>query len=260
MEISAVSDELVPAVARAAAILDLVSEAKGASLTPSEIARELDLPKSSTGNICAALESAGLLVKRENGYTLGRKLVELGGRYLATVDPLREYYDLCRTLPTISNEASRVAILDGVDVLYLAKHEGYQPIRLTANIGDRFPASCTATGKILLSMLDPAQVIDRYRGVGALPTLTKRSVATVSDLMKELDEVRASGFAMDDEETTRGVTCFAVGVEGFRGDFTNVAVSATVLTDRLDENLREALLADLWIMAQRLGNPLAPRG
>jgi len=260
MEIPVVSDELVPAVARAAAILELVSEARGVSLTPSEIARELDLPKSSTGNICAALESAGLLVKRENGYTLGRKLVELGGRYLATVDPLREYYDLCRSLSTISKEASRVAILDGLDVLYLAKHEGYQPIRLTANIGDRFPASCTATGKILLSMLDPAQVVDRYRSVRVLPTLTDRSVATVSDLMKELDVVRANGFAIDNEETTRGVTCFAVGVEGFRGDFTNVAVSATVLTDRLDEELQDALLADLGVIAQRLGNPLTPQG
>ena len=100
---------LVPAVARAAAILDLVGQA-GQALGSNEIARQLGLPKSSTANICLELLEAGMLVRRDNGYALGRKLVELGGHYLSSVDALREYYDMCASLPILSRESSRIAI------------------------------------------------------------------------------------------------------------------------------------------------------
>ncbi|WP_445286245.1 IclR family transcriptional regulator domain-containing protein [Arthrobacter sp. Hiyo1] len=56
----------------------------------------------------------------------------------------------------MSREAARLALLDGTDVLYLARYEGTNPIRLTANIGDRFPAHVTATGKAVLSTLPDA--------------------------------------------------------------------------------------------------------
>jgi DNA-binding IclR family transcriptional regulator len=255
MNVMSASD-IVPAVSRAAAILDVVADAGGMSVSSSEISRQLALPKSSTTNICQALENVGMLTRRENGYTLGRKLVELGGRYLATIDPLREYYDLCRTLPSLSKESSRVAVLDGTDVLYVAKYEGYQPIRLTANIGDRFPASCTATGKALLALLNPSQVADRYRASPRLPMLTEKSCATLADLQRELELVRGNGYATDVEEATPGVTCFALALTGFRGDSSNLAVSATVLSQRLTPELGAALLQDLRTLADLLSNPM----
>src|SRR4051794_11824883 len=138
---------LVPAVTRAVAILDALADAEGVPLSVSELARGLGLPKSSTANLCASLEESGLVTRTGTGFTLGRKLVELGGRYLSTVDQIREFYELCRRAPLLSRETARVAVLDHLDVLYLARYDGTQPLRLTANIGDRFPASCTATGK-----------------------------------------------------------------------------------------------------------------
>jgi DNA-binding IclR family transcriptional regulator len=250
---------LVPAVARAAAILDLVGQA-GQALGSNEIARQLKLPKSSTANICLELLEAGMLVRRDNGYALGRKLVELGGHYLSSVDALREYYDMCASLPILSRESSRIAILDGTDVLYLGKYEGRQQIRLTANIGDRFPAVCTATGKALMALLPKGEAEERYReNPNALVQLTPKSVKNVSELSKLLDQARKVGYAIDDEETTLGVICFAVAVAGFRGDTSSVAVSATVLKQRLTPEFRQALLNDLFALAKGLSNPLVTR-
>ena len=104
------SPQLVPAVARAAAILELLGE-KGIAIASNEIARQLGIPKSSTANICLELEAVGLVVRRDSGYALGRKVVELGGQYLGSIDSLREYYDLCSSLPVMSRESSRIAIL-----------------------------------------------------------------------------------------------------------------------------------------------------
>jgi len=244
-------------VTRAAAMLDLVASA-GRSLSLSELARQLELPKSSTANICLALEQAGLLARDSDGYALGRKNLELGGAYLAGVDEVRRFYELCASSSMVSQETARVAILDGLDVLYLARYDGRQPLRLTAGIGDRFPASCTATGKALLARLSDSVLDDRLRGHRALPTLTERSLATTAELRRELAATRERGWGLDDEETTPGVTCMAVATSGARTDSSAMAVSVTVLTARLTDALRADLLAELTEIAEQMGNPLIP--
>ncbi|MGN9840685.1 IclR family transcriptional regulator [Nonomuraea sp. H19] len=250
---------LVPAVTRAVAILDTLGEAEGRPLSVSEIARALGLPKSSTANLCASLEAAGMIARNGQGFGLGRKLVELGGRYLATVDQLRDFYELCRRSTHISRETSRVAVLDGMDVLYLGRYDGTQPLRLTANIGDRFPANCTATGKAILSTLEPAVAEDRLR-TRPLVALSERSIISVPALLADLEATRRRGYAIDDEETTAGIVCLAVPVGGFRTDSAPFAISVTVLKARLDDKFREALLDDLREIAAGLENPLLPKG
>ena len=254
------SPQLVPAVARASAILQLLGET-GVALASNEIARRLDLPKSSTANICLELEAAGLVVRRDAGYALGRKLVELGGQYLGSIDALREYYDLCSSLPVMSREGSRLAILDGTDVLYLGRYEGRQQIRLTANIGDRFPAICTATGKALLANLPRGEAEERYKEKpDAFVQLTNKSIKNVSELSKDLQTTRERGYATDDEEATPGVICYAKAVTGFRGDQSAIAVSVTVLAQRVTPNFKSLLLNDLAAIAKGLSNTLAGSG
>lgn len=246
-----------PAVTRAAAILDVIAAA-GAAVPLSELARQLGLPKSSTANICLALENAALLIRSGSGFALGRKTVELGGAYLSGINEVKRFYELCAASPYLSQETARVAIMDGLDVLYLARYDGRQPLRLTAGIGDRFPASCTATGKALLARLPEDVLDDRLSGVHALPTLTERSLSTPAALRAELARTRERGWAIDDEETTPGVTCLAVAAPGQRTDSTALAVSVTVLTARLDEATRAALLVELRATAAGMGNPLIP--
>lgn len=249
---------LVPAIGRAAAILDMLAERDGIPVAVSDLARNLHLPKSSTANLCGALVETGMVARRDSGFVLGRKLAELGGRYLSTVDEIGEFYRLCRSSPLLSRETVRASVLDGLDVLYLARHDGRRPLRLTANIGDRFPASCTATGKAMLSTLDPAVLDDRLRGISSLPALTDRSVTSVPALLAELDEVRELGWAVDDEETTIGITCFAVPV-GPPGAPARFGISVTLLTSLLEQGLsRDDLLKELRVVAAGMSSPLQP--
>src|SRR4051794_31902137 len=246
----------VPAVARAGAILSALAEASGRPLTVSDLARQLGLPKSSTANLCLALEGERLLSRVDAGYQLGRRLVELGGAYLSTIDQVQEFYAACRRQPHISKQTARVAVLDGLDVLYLARYDGVQPIRLTANIGDRFPAHCTATGKALLAQIEPLVLDERLRGRQKLVGLTERSITDPVELRAELERVRGLGYAMDDEETTPGVTCIAIAVPGFRTDSDPFAISVTSMTSSLDADLTKALLGELHEIARALGNPM----
>jgi DNA-binding IclR family transcriptional regulator len=242
----------VPAVTRAFAILDLLAKNPGARPSTGEIARELQLPKSSTANICNALESAGLIRRNGRGYGLGRRLVELGGAYLSSVDPVQEFYEFCPRAGHLAEETVRLAVLDGADVIDLARYEGRQPIRFTSTIGNRLPASCSAAGKALLSGLDPLVVADRFSRPGRLPALTPRSVASLPELLADLEGVRERGYAVDDEETMPGVVSLAIAVADRGHRDGAVAVGVTILKARLTDGLERHLLADLRTLAAQL--------
>src|SRR5215212_8668512 len=119
---------LVPAVRRSGAILTVLAEAQGQPMSVSELSRQLGLPKSSTANLCIALEAERLITKVDAGFLLGRRLVELGGAYLSTVDQIQAVYAACRRQPHVATQTARVAVLEGTDVLYLARYDGTQPI------------------------------------------------------------------------------------------------------------------------------------
>ena len=249
------ADSLAPAVTRASAILDLLAENRGFPAGPSELARRLGMPKSSIANVCAALADAGLLRRVGTGFALGRKLAELGGAYLSSVDPVQEFYEACQELETGSEETIQLAVLDGIEMTYLARHDGRQPVRLTSQIGRRLPASVTATGKAALSTLDPAEVARRFEGA-ELPQLTRRSLRNVDALLADLDVVRARGYSMDDEETVEGVVCFGVAIPGRNPGEGPYAASITLLKVRATFDRVPALIADLHRLAARLSDPL----
>jgi IclR family transcriptional regulator, blcABC operon repressor len=253
---SAEVESLAPAVTRAGAILDLLAENAGEAAGPSELARRLGLPKSSIANICNALAEIGLVRRIGTGFALGRKLAELGGAYLASVDLVQEFYDACRTLPTGSVETVQLAILDGLEMTYLARHDGRQPVRLTSQIGRRLPATVTATGKAALASLDQDDLDRRLAGVWELPVLTPKSIGSVAALRAELTAVRGRGYAMDDEETVEGVVCFGVMIPGRRPGEGPYAASITLLKARATDERVPLLIADLNLLADRLSDPL----
>src|SRR5919108_1880531 len=163
------SNSLPPAVTRAAAILDVLAENPSVPAGPSELARRLALPKSSIANICNALADAGLARRIGTGFALGRKVAELGGASLQAVDLVQEFYEASRELPTASDETVQLAVLDGLEMTYLARHDGRQQVRLTSGIGRRLPATVTATGKAALASLDDRELDRRLSSITALP-------------------------------------------------------------------------------------------
>jgi DNA-binding IclR family transcriptional regulator len=249
-------ESLAPAVTRAGAILDLLAENAGEAPGPSELARRLGLPKSSIANICNALADIGLVRRIGTGFALGRKLAELGGAYLASIDLVSEFYEACRLLTTGSEETIQLAILDDLEMTYLARHDGRQPVRLTSQIGRRLPATVTATGKAALASLDEADLARRLAGIVELPTLTANSLATVDALLADLAVVRRRGYAMDDEETVEGVVCYGVMIPGRRPAEGPYAASITLLKARATDERIPLLLADLHSLAGRLSDPL----
>jgi DNA-binding IclR family transcriptional regulator len=256
VEREAEPESLAPAVTRAALILDVLAETAGDPVGPSELARRLGLPKSSIANICGALADAGLVRRIGTGFALGRRLAELGGAYLGSVDQVQEFYDLTRTLPAASDETVQFAVLDGLEVTYLARHDGRQPVRLTSRVGRRLPAFSTATGKAALASLSDAELDLRLDGLDVLPQPSAKSHSSVASLRADLAVVRARGYAVDDEETMEGVVCYGIMIPARQPGEGPCAASITLLKVRATPERVPALVDDLRLLASELGDPL----
>lgn len=243
-----------PAVTRAAAIMTLIAE-QGRPLRLTDIARTVGLAKSSTLNLCIALEQVNLVSKNELGYSLGRKTVELGGAYVRAFDLIREFYRVCAESPVLRHELLQIAMLDHAMVLYLARHEGRAQLRLSATVGDRFPATVTAVGSVLLAQLDPAVVRDRFRGPDAFPTWTENSVSTIDQLLTKLDAVRQRGYAIDDGETLPGVLGLAVVLPPRRPGEAPLAIGASLIKASMTPETEPSVVAELIAAREHLSSP-----
>lgn len=247
-----------PALTRGVRILEILAEANGDPVALTEVARTLGAAKSSTSNLCTVLEDAHLIRRTESGFVLGHRTVELGGAYLRAFNEVREFYRFCAEAPFLSQEVVQVAMLDGSDVVYLARHEGRSPLRLTANLGDRFPAAPTAVGNALLAALPDDEVERRFSDPRAFPRRTAESVRNLPDLLDKLRLVRERGYAVDESEVHPGISGLAVRMPPRSSSSPALAIGCTFLTAATSDVQREAIIAELRELEGLLENPMQP--
>ncbi|MGI6879897.1 IclR family transcriptional regulator [Microbacterium sp. gxy059] len=203
-----------PAVTRAVRLLGLLADAEGPR-TLTELAADLDVAKSSTANLCLALEAAGMVARTPLGYRLGVRTAELGGAFAAQFNQVREFYDVCDASPVLRGELVQIAVLDGADALYLARHEGASPVRLGTPLGSRLPAALSAAGRALLMAMPDEEVVALLGEDAEFPALTENSARRLPELLERLATARSRGWALDEEGSLRGVVGVAVPLPGW---------------------------------------------
>lgn len=229
----------VPAVRRASLILHHLADQPGGA-TLDEITRTLRFPKSSTLGICRTLVMDGLLTKDVNGrYRSGFGVVVLAQRFLQNQDLPSAFRAVLDAHPEL-DQTVQLAILQGADVIYLARHDGAQPVRLSSSIGGRLPASTTATGKSILASFDDQAVRDLYADL-RLPQLTRNSHGDLASFLQDLAATRHRGYAVDNEETMEGVICVGAPIYRFGEARPVAALSITVLKTTSAESIRDDL-------------------
>lgn len=239
-----------PAVTRSIRLLGLLAEAEGPR-TLTELAGALSLAKSSTANLCLALEAGGMIERTTQGYRLGLRTAELGGAFAAQFNQIREFYRVCESSKTLSSELVQVALLDGVDALYLARHEGSRSLRLGTPLGSRLPAALSATGRALLATMTDEEVTALLGADTTFPALTERSTTTMAALLDALATARRRGWALDAEESFRGIVGVAVPLDGWAPSDPPLALGVAIRAaeadyeriERVGEALREAAAA-----------------
>ncbi|WP_031466290.1 IclR family transcriptional regulator [Sciscionella sediminilitoris] len=195
-------------VTRALDVLELLS-ANEEPLGLADVARALDLPKSSVLNLLRALVAREFVRAAPDGrYSLGVRSFEVGSAYLRRITPVGAAESELRALTEELGMTSHFAVLHDDKVVYLAKHDPPGAvIGLASSLGARLAAATTAVGKAQLA---------HAREV---------SVPVSAELAAELDRVRHDGFAVDSGVTATGIECVAAPVFGGDGCCGAIGVS-----------------------------------
>lgn len=212
------------------ALLEVIAQ-KDTPFTLQSIVEETGLPKPSMHRMLTQLESAGILQRDGNGrhYATGRRLMRLAENVLLNNTTHGARHAVLSSLVADLGESCNITAFSGSEVLYLDRVETPAPLRFYLHPGSRVPAHCSATGKLFLSQMSPAQ---RRRLLSAAPLqgFTGNSLTTFDAVEAELDKVRAQGYAFDNEEFLPGLLCLGVLVPSRNGQSNmGLAVQAPIM-------------------------------
>lgn len=202
-------------------------------LSLSELSRRTGISKASVHRLSQELLEWGMLERSGAEYRLGMRAFELGSRvprFRVLRDAVRPFME---SLHFATKETVHLAVLDGLDVLYLEKIAGGPNAARPSRIAGRMPLHCSATGKVLLAFSPP----DLLEQVLARP-LERRTPSTVilpGVLTEQVRHIRRSGHAIEEEEVALGYCSVAVPLFGSSGLLLG-ALSITAPTFRADQS------------------------
>lgn len=248
----------VPAVARAARVLDTLAATKQA-LTLAALVKALALPKSTVHGLCATLVQAGLVERLDNAtYQLGARVMDLAHAYMAQTDVTAEFQAILKREGPMPEESIVLSVLDGADVVYVGCRNGTRAFGFAFRIGMRLPANCTASGKAMLGTLPPERVIELAAARAFYP-LTPRSVTRPGPLLAQMREAAALGYAIDEEETRQGMVCIGAPVFGAASSVAVAAVSVSLPKATLNAGRRKLAVRTVTHLAGHISHRLGAR-
>jgi IclR family transcriptional regulator, KDG regulon repressor len=210
----------VRALDRALDILDSFSLAQP-ELTLTEIAAAVDLPLSTTKRLVSALEERGYLEHspETEQYRIGIRAFEVGSIYIQSTSVEAEAHPTLEWLARGCQQTANLAVLDRGEVVHIAVVPPDRPIRYFATVGEREKVYCTGLGKVLISEL-PEDELQKIADREPFEARTRRTITTLDLLKIHLEQIRESGYAMDDEESTTGLRCIAAPIRNAKGEIT----------------------------------------
>lgn len=227
--------KVIGSVQKAIDILDLFDR-QNYELGTTEIAKALDMPKSTAAGIIHTLDMNGYLNQNRNNrkYRLGIKLMERGSMLLSQLDLRQIALPYLENLRDWCNEGVNLAIRDGHEVVYIERLFGTNILGMRSEIGKREPVHSTALGKALLYPLGDEE-IEKFLSMHELTSITPRTITSSEQFLIDLRIARKQGFAIDDEENESGGRCLAAPVFDYNGR-PIAAVSVSVPVQRLPES------------------------
>ncbi|MGW0630542.1 IclR family transcriptional regulator domain-containing protein [Streptomyces sp. NPDC002758] len=186
------------------------------AMSLSDVAAATGLARPTVRRILLTLQDLGYVRADGPGFALTPRVLDLGVAYVRSMglwDVARPHME---TLSRQTNESVSVAQLDGSDIVYVARVSVPKIVALAVQIGTRFPALPTSLGKVLLAALDPGEV-DAVLAEPSRSGLTPLWQSERAERDAELRDVRARGWALTDEQLTRGIRSVAVPLRNGSG-------------------------------------------
>lgn len=244
----------VQSLHRALDLLEIVSN-NGGHMAIGEIATVSDIPLPTIHRLLKTLVERGYMRQLPNRrYALGFRLIPLGLTANALLGTATK--PALATLVAELGETANLAVLTEDHAEYVAQVPSPHAMRMFTEVGRRVNLHSTGVGKAILSSLDQKEVSAIVRRVG-LPPQTANTITTEHSLQAALEGIKASGYALDEEEQEIGVRCVAVPVPG--SALAPMAVSVSGPPSRVTDQFVERAVPLLLTVARQLGDDIEAR-
>ncbi|HWD74011.1 MAG TPA: IclR family transcriptional regulator C-terminal domain-containing protein [Solirubrobacteraceae bacterium] len=204
-------------------------DAEHRELGLSEVARISGLTRAAARRFLLTLEKLGYVTLSEGRFSLTPRVLELGYAYLSSLTLPEVAQPHMEALVARVNESSSISVLDGTDVVYIARVPTRRIMSITLSVGTRLPAFSTSMGRVLLAGLPEAELNARLDGMELRP-LSAHTITDPATLRAALERVRRQGWAAVDQELEEGLRSLAVPIHDASGTVIaalNVSVHAS---------------------------------
>lgn len=218
-----------------------------ASLGAADVARLTGMSRAAARRCLHTLTVLGYATSADGAFTLTPAVLNLGYAFLGSNALARVAEPVLARIAEQLHESSSVAVLDGDDVVYVARVATRRILSIGLAVGSRLPAACTSMGRAILAFEPEA---DRRRFVSrvSLKRYTVHTIVEKAALRAELERVRRQGYALVDEELEIGLRSLAVPILD-AGGLAVGAINVGVHVARVDR----AGLIDTWLPVLREG-------
>lgn len=198
-------------------VLETLSETGSLGLL--ELSTRLDLHKSTVHRLLTSLIHMGYVMQEAetSKYRLTFKIIDLANNVMSKVDILAICRPYLKQLMEQTGETVHLVQLDGNEAVYIDKVESFQnSIRMVSKVGKYIPLYCSGVGKAIAAEM-PLEELKKIWTSTSTKKVTINTIVTFPKFLKELDEVRQKGYALDNEENEIGVRCIAASLPRFEG-------------------------------------------
>ncbi|MGD0924189.1 MAG: IclR family transcriptional regulator C-terminal domain-containing protein [Streptosporangiaceae bacterium] len=228
------------------------------SLTLSEVAERTGLTRAAARRFLLTLQELGYVGSTGRQFSLRPRVLALGYAYLSSFSVAQIAQPHLEDLAEVLHESCSVSVLDGDDIVYVARASANRIMTIALTVGTRLPPYPTSMGRVLLASL-PADELDAHLQRTSLRKLTERTVVDESELRQILDRVAAQGWAAVDQELEAGVRSIAVPIRDSSGRVV-AAINASAHAARVPmRTLEKQFLPRLLDAAQQIDAELATR-
>jgi IclR family pca regulon transcriptional regulator len=223
-----------------------------ARLSIADVARATSISRAAARRCLYTLGVLGYVVAVDGAYELTPSILALGYSYLGSASVARAAQPILERLSDELHESCSLAVLDGDEIVYVARSATRRILSIRLAVGSRLPVACTSMGRVLIAYADEA-VRTRFLTRTRLIRHTPHTIIDKNQMRVELERVRQQGFAIVDQELELGLRSLAVPVR--RPDGTVMAaVNVGVHAARADRHgLQREMLPSLIKAAREIG-------
>jgi IclR family pca regulon transcriptional regulator len=250
------SSDFIQSLERGLAVMNSFSRERRAQ-TLSEVAEMTGLTRATARRVLLTLAELGYVHQNSRSFSLTPKVLDLGYSYLSSFQIVElAQYPMERLVEEV-RESSSMSVLDGSEIVYVARVPTKRIMTISLALGSRLPAYPTSMGRVLLAGLAD-QEIDDYLEKTQFEQLTPHTITNPVELRKVIEVARSEGYALVDQELEEGVRSIAAPITNGRGKVVaamNISGHASRVTlETMLEDFRPRLLSTAGTISESAGS------